>query len=139
MSIIDSNNAGIKSVIEDWFRSNVENNIRPKVVKIGGKYSHIDVEGDVIIKNYKGPTLPNYVKFDKVSGDFICSNSKLSSMNGFPTKVGKDFSCSNCPHITSLSGIPQYIGGNCDVRNCGKKFSEIDVMRVSDVTGSVYC
>ena len=139
MSIIESNNAGIRSVIEEWFRKYVANNVHPNVVKIAGKFSHIDVKGDVVIENYQEVELPFYIKFGEIKGNFTCSSSKLLSMSGFPRKVSNDFTCKDCPNITSLTGMPTYIGGNCDIHNCGMNCSEYDIMTICDVTGNVYC
>ncbi|MGI0076851.1 MAG: hypothetical protein ACREAU_05545, partial [Nitrosopumilaceae archaeon] len=50
----------------------------------------------------------------QVGGNFFCSNTKISSLEGAPSQVGGDFSCHNT-NITSLEGAPSQVGGwfNC--------------------------
>ena len=53
----------------------------------------------------------------KVDGGFWCSDNKLTSLEGAPQEVGVDFDCSY-NQLTSLEGAPQKVG--CDficVRN----------------------
>lgn len=67
----------------------------------------IDVNGNVYLY-YKGFTkIP--LKFNKVSGSFICSNNNLISLEGCPKEVGGEFDC-NDNQLTSLEGSPEEIG-----------------------------
>ena len=70
----------------------------------------INVEGDfVITKNYtrdfKG------LQFGKVTGNFDCSDNRLTSLEGGPTRVEGNFYCS-ANSLTSLEGGPTRVGGN---------------------------
>ena len=72
----------------------------------------IDVDGDVTL-NWKSLTkLP--LKFNKVSGYFLCTYNKLTSLDGCPNYVGKSFFCQN-NELTNLIGAPIKVGNtfNC--------------------------
>jgi hypothetical protein len=51
------------------------------------------------------------VQFGYVSGAFICSHNKLTSLEGGPTEVGGDFLC-HSNYLTSLKGGPKIVGGS---------------------------
>ena len=53
----------------------------------------------------------NGVRFGHIRKNFICSESRLSSLDGAPQSVGGDFSCSYNT-LSSLEGAPQSVGGN---------------------------
>jgi hypothetical protein len=67
----------------------------------------IDVDGDVRFFDMEITELP--IKFNKVSGNFICSYNHLSTLEGAPSSVSGGFDCfSN--HLTSLKGSPTTVG-----------------------------
>ena len=73
----------------------------------------IDVNDNVYIQNsefteisLKLTELP--LKFNKVRGDFDCSNNKLTSLEGSPKWVGKGFYCHH-NELTSLEHSPEYV------------------------------
>lgn len=68
----------------------------------------IDVNGDVFLNNKKLHNIP--FKFGKVNS-FICSNNKLTSLEGSPTEIVDTFECSN-NILTSLEGSPKEVGGH---------------------------
>jgi hypothetical protein len=71
----------------------------------------IDVDGDVTL-NWKSLTkLP--LKFNKVSGYFLCTYNKLTSLDGCPNYVGKSFFCQN-NELTNLIGAPIFVADNVD-------------------------
>ena len=51
------------------------------------------------------------VQFGEVSGDFICSYNKLTSLQGAPSKVSGVFFC-NSNKLTSLQGAPSEVSGD---------------------------
>lgn len=55
----------------------------------------IDVQGTVYLyeRNVSGK-LPDYIKFGKIYGHFICPSCKLKSLKGFPHSVAGKFDCS---------------------------------------------
>ena len=67
----------------------------------------IDVAEDIYI-SYKGLTeLP--LRFNKVSGNFDCSNNQLTSLKGNPRWIGGYFNCTN-NRLTSLEFSPEFVG-----------------------------
>ena len=82
----------------------------PKTWKLSNDGSY-DVEGDVNLKNFehfisKGKLT---VKFNKVSGAFICINLNLTSLDGCPKEVGEMFNCAD-NKLASLKGCPEKVG-----------------------------
>ena len=80
------------------------------------KKSYIDDEGrrifngDLIIKkNQIKDGKLNIYPYDIVTGDFICSNNQLTSLEGGPNEVGRNFACDN-NQLTSLEGGPYKVG-----------------------------
>jgi hypothetical protein len=73
----------------------------------------IDVNGNAIMAfhYFDEKTLP--IKFNRVSGDFNCSNNKLTSLVGCPVEVGGSFDCRENA-LTSLEGCPKKVGENFD-------------------------
>ena len=69
----------------------------------------------------------------KVGRDFYCSGcTSLKDLIGAPEKVGWNFDCIECTSLQSLKGAPKEVGDfNCS--NCGKQFTEEDVIAVCDV------
>ncbi len=74
-------------------------NIKNYIINPDGS---IDVEGDVFISNKNLDKLP--LKFNYVSGVFVCSYNKLTSLEGSPKKLGLKLYCSRNP-LTSLNGF----------------------------------
>ena len=82
----------------------------PKTWKLNNDGSY-DVNDDVNLKNFehfisKGKLT---VKFNKVSGAFICINLNLTSLDGCPKEVGEMFNCAD-NNLTSLKGCPEKVG-----------------------------
>ena len=56
-----------------------------------------------------------------VGGSFRCSSCLgLTSLKGAPKKVGKDFYCIFCKNLTSLEGAPEDVGRDFDCTHCYK-------------------
>ena len=68
----------------------------------------IDVEGSVYLFNMNLDKLP--LKFNRVSGYFICSRNRLTSLEGCPKEVGETFYCSS-NKLTSLQYSPEIVYG----------------------------
>ena len=71
----------------------------------------VDVDGNVGISGQRLSKLP--LKFGRVTGDFFCSYSKLTSLEGCPTQIGGSFWCHD-NQLTSLKGAPEYIEGKVE-------------------------
>ena len=94
----------------------------------------------------------------KVKGCFKCSHNKLTSLEGAPEKIGDYFDCQNnlltslegSPKIvrssflcndnllTTLKGAPKYVGKDFWVCHNKAKFTEDDVLDVSDVEDDIF-
>ena len=77
-----------------------------------------NVNDDVDLKKFEQFVDSNRkltIKFNKVTGDFVCNTLDLTSLEGCPEKVGGDFKCYT-NKLTSLKGAPKEVGGNFD---CG--------------------
>jgi len=75
----------------------------------------VDIDGDFdhgyIPRKVKDPL--RGLRFGNVTGNFIfeAQPNSLIDLDGFPTRVGKNFSCSRCG-VGSLKGGPIDVGGN---------------------------
>ena len=47
------------------------------------------------------------------------------------------YCCWNCRSLTSLEGAPKKVGGDFDCSKCKVKFSEEDVVKISNVKGMI--
>lgn len=115
----------------------------------------VDVTGDVKVTSKEVDSrfmiLP--IKFGEVTGNFTASNCGIATMTGMPEKVGKNFDVSNNkltsledgpkevggdyiasrnPDLTTVTGWPNYIGGDAFFENCG-----ISTLRGIPRTGTV--
>jgi len=93
----------------------------------------IDVDGYVRIVNVDLVEFP--IKFNKVSGDFYCSDNKLTSLSGSPRIVYGNFYCRD-NNLTSLVGGPHTVGGDLYCR-----YNKLTSLNGSptEVGGSLYC
>ena len=88
-------------------------------------YGSIDVNGNINSSNLKHFVKDGklIIKFNKVNGEFYCSNLELTSLLGCPKIVKVRFDCSH-NNLTSLKGCPKYVGGNF---NCSyNKLTNLD-------------
>ena len=69
------------------------------------------IKGDVDIMNKNLKKITDILDFSKieVTGNFICYNNQLTTLEGAPRRVGMGFYCNN-NQLTSLEGAPQEIG-----------------------------
>ena len=70
----------------------------------------IDVYGDVILTNNDIIEFPEYIKFNNITGRFLCDYCLLKNLKGCPTSVGGSFYCDH-NHLINLAGCPEKIGG----------------------------
>jgi hypothetical protein len=100
-------------------------------IKITGNYEIradglLDVNGSINISGSNLFKIP--LKFNRVTGDFICKNNSLKSLRGCPQVVGGAFDCS-VNNLESLMGGPVHLGGsyNCSenklltLKGCAKQ------------------
>tara|TARA_R110000868_G_scaffold261959_5_gene520136 strand:- start:224 stop:931 length:708 start_codon:yes stop_codon:yes gene_type:complete len=70
----------------------------------------IDIIGDAALEMYSTLTkLP--FNFGRVTGNFLCQNNNLATLEGAPKIVGGDFICAT-NKLTSLEGAPKIVGGD---------------------------
>ena len=118
-----------------------------------GKY--VNVKEDVDLEELNLTKIP--IRFGTVGGYFNCENNKLTSLEGAPEKVGISFNCSfnlltslkgspkvvgnnfycYCNKLTSLEGAPEKVGGDFYCYANEVKFTEDDVLKVSNVKGKI--
>jgi hypothetical protein len=58
-------------------------------------------------------------------------------LKGAPQSVGGDFNCRD-NQLVSLEGAPKSVNGNFDCSDNKVKFSEEDVLILTDVKGDIY-
>lgn len=76
-------------------------------VTIDAHTGRVDVQGDIqLISDCDQMS----VQFGKVSGDFDCADSGLTTLAGSPQHVGGKFSCEH-NRLTSLAHAPHHVGG----------------------------
>jgi hypothetical protein len=68
----------------------------------------VDVNGDFHFSGYKFKNLMG-VRFGRVSGNFLCQFTQLTSLKGSPEEVGGNFDCAD-NNLFSLEGAPQKVG-----------------------------
>ena len=69
----------------------------------------IDVDGDVRLIYMGLDKLP--LRFNRVSGNFICARNRLTSLEGSPKYVGEFFDCAN-NQLENLEGSPKEVGSD---------------------------
>ena len=72
-----------------------------------------------------------------VGRNFDCSSNQLQTLEGAPERVGGDFSCEQNSQLTTLKGLPRFIGGNlcwCSTKVTMEDFYEN--LLLSDVKGN---
>ncbi len=67
----------------------------------------VDVDGSVYLFQKTLVEIP--LNFNNVTGDFLISDNRITSLRGCPREVGGDFSCSR-NKITNLIGGPEFVG-----------------------------
>ncbi len=91
----------------------------------------VDVYSNVDLGDKHFSELP--VKFGIIDGWFnLTNNIDLNTLKGCPEIVKNGFYCSNCPKLKSLKYAPKStLSFYC--HNCGGKFTDADVRKVSNV------
>lgn len=74
------------------------------------------VSGDVSVKQTKIKSLESSPSY--VGCDYNCSEISITNLVGAPEHVGHDFLCQECELLTSLEGLPTYVGGRLDFYYC---------------------
>ena len=104
------------------------------------------IKGDVNIGNKNFKKITDILDFSKIviTGNFVCSNNQLTTLEGAPQKVGMSFYCNN-NQLTSLEGAPQEIGffttnSRGGTFNCSNnKLTSLKGAPQKKVGGGFYC
>jgi hypothetical protein len=110
----DDQNPSLERVkeITDWVRRNSDARWHQIDVIADGT---VDIKGDIKLISGRFTKLP--VKFNSVWNGFDCSNEGLTTLEGCPEKVGKQFMAYG-NEITTLVGGPKVVHGGYNVLNC---------------------
>ena len=122
----DALGIGQRHLIEKWLKEQrIENYI------INDNMT-IDVNEPVSI-NINNGNIPEYIQFNKIKGNFICNDNKLTSLRGCPYHVTDAFFCSR-NYLTSMEYAPKIVENNfwC-TGNKGKRLSEEEVRKYCNV------
>ena len=105
-----------KQEILEWLKKH--NLFNDKCKYTINKDTTIDVDGNVKIIYLTDDKIPDDIKFNVVSGDFNCSYTNLTTLEGCPKEVGGDFNCDGTK-INTLEYSPKKVGGdfNCSDNN----------------------
>jgi len=143
---------GIRAQIEQWLKDMwVENWVINDDLTI-------DVDGYVYLECKNLITIPEFIQFRRINGEFNIYENELISLKGCPINVTGNFWCNNnkllslehspllvgasfgCSHnlINSLEGAPSSVGKNFYCRFNPTKFSTEDVRKVCNVTETIY-
>ena len=105
-----------KKVIECWIRDNYR--IRDKLTITDDLV--VDCSGRVKVKNKSITSLTNGLfRWGNVEGNFACGYTQITSLEGTPKKVGKNFDCSGCNNLKTLEGAPEKVDGDFWCNACG--------------------
>lgn len=102
----------IKQQIIDWIDSNTCTDMKRLRISdqpnSDGKYE-VNASYVYIKVNTKSLT-NNLFVWNKITGNFDCSGTSITSLEGAPKEVGICFNCSNNFLLKSLKGAPEYVG-----------------------------
>lgn len=161
----DKINTFDRTLIEEEIKNFIDKNYSLKSYDISKKPNNkgeyiVDCKYHVKVRNGDMTKLTNDLFiWGKVDGDFDCSYSKITSLEGAPQEVGRDFDCSDCTSLKtldgspkkvkgyffcsycrslqSLQGIPQEIGGDFECFDSGRRFTITDVEKLSKIKGRI--
>jgi len=125
----DSLGVGRKSLIINWLQNHdiinydiIRNNL------INCEYVNL------YDNNFNDLVLPDYIQFNNIEGSFACYQTNLSSLKGFPNKIGLNFAI-DFTNINSLEYFPKFVEGAVIIYNNHHKFNEEDINSVCEFSG----
>jgi len=102
---------GLTHIIKLWLDEH-----KIKNYKINNDFT-IDVDSDIDLSAYSLKSLPLYIKFGTVNGNFFCNNESLTSLRGFPQKIFGLLGLGETK-IKSLKSAPTSISNTLFVNSC---------------------
>jgi hypothetical protein len=123
---IDDIGIGLRHFIIKWLKENTDT-IQPWIYEYEILPDNtININGSIrLLETVK--KLPKYIKFNRVSGDFVTSIF-IESCVGFPEIIGKNLGCIE-NRLKSLKGFPKKIGGFCSLGG----FTKEQVRKICDI------
>ena len=108
--IIENTLTDEKYIIKKFIDDNYKVNGRLDIKQTKNGYV-VNCAGDLGVKNTDLLELTNGLfKFGTIWGGFSCFGcSKLTSLEGAPEEVEKEFNCRHCRALTSLKGAPKKV------------------------------
>ena len=106
-----------KKVIEEWIKNNYRFSSK---LTISDDFV-VDCNGNVgvYVKSRNIESLTNGLfRWGNVEGNFTCSFTSITSLEGAPEKVGGNFDCSDCAKLKSLKGGPKSVGSSFICSDC---------------------
>lgn len=95
----------------------------------------IDVNGDVILSGLVKGRIP--IPFNRISGNFICCESELTTLENSPRYIKGDFNVDN-NKLTNLENSPISINGYFSVEN-NNLISLIGSEKITDIKNIYFC
>lgn len=95
----------------------------------------IDVHGDVVLTRRIKGKIP--IPFNRISGDFICCESELTTLENSPRYIKGDFNVDN-NKLTNLENSPISINGYFSVEN-NNLISLIGSEKITDIKNIYFC
>ena len=96
----------------------------------------IDVYGNVYLEYKNIESLPSFIQFGTVEGNFMIGNNNLNSLIGCPIRVFGSFACDR-NNLRSLEGAPKEVREDFWSHNNFIIFTETDIARICDVAGTI--
>lgn len=118
---------GCPKIVKDYFaisQCNALKGLDYLPEHIGG---HIDINWNPNLLSIDGLSSVTNV----VNGNlFLNGNYKLKSLEGCPAIIDGMFSCEKCKALTSLSGFPERVGSHIYCKHCGTRFTVSQIQAV---------
>lgn len=118
---------GCPKIVKDYFaisQCNALKGLDYLPEHIGG---HIDINWNPNLLSIDGLSSVTNV----VNGNlFLNGNYKLKSLEGCPAIIDGMFSCEKCKALTSLSGFPERVGSHIYCKHCGTRFTQSQIRAI---------
>lgn len=110
--IIDSTE---KVLVKKWFEDNASGQYKVRALK----NNTIKITGNILLKNYTGETLPEFLTISSMEGNLSiekCPNlTNIQNLFTIYTQLEGNLSINNCPKLTSLEGCPEWVKGSVSI------------------------
>lgn len=129
----------LERVEEDIAKFMKQHGVDDYTLTIGSVCEAINVNGDMILEKKDAPRGTLRFEFAKISGDFICKDCGLKTLQFGPKEVGGTFDCSgNKLSKYDLSSAPKVVGGDFIWVNNEDQVSYTEIRKHVQVKGKVF-